>query len=297
MLMGEYAVLHGHTALVAAIDKRITIELTPHSSSDVAIESHLGERKFPLSNLTIHAPFQFVLATFQKFKKKLTSGCKIKITSEFSDQVGFASSAAVTVALIAVLDQWLGLNLSPMDILKYGRKIIRSVQGLGSGADIAASVFGGVIAYKARPLTVEKLAFSYPLTVVYSGYKTPTPVVVRKVEERFFQVPHLYKLICSTIGAISLSAKEAILYKDWKLLGKLMDIQQSLMKTLGVTTPQLESIVYTLTMQPNILGVKISGSGLGDCLIGLGPVESQYFSNNKISEIPVGITNHGVKCE
>ena len=48
-----------------------------------------------------------------------------------------------------------------------------------------------------------------------------------------------------------------------------MNIQQSLMNALGVGTPQLNHIINSLHKDPYIYGAKISGAGLGDCVIGL----------------------------
>src|SRR5207253_1594537 len=150
MLLGEYAVLHGQHALVCAIDKRMTVTLTPRNDKKIFLESALGHYETTLSDLKMVAPFQFVLATLRAVRKNLKHGCHLKIESEFSDSVGFASSAAVTVATLSALTQWLchpeacssrrrisGLELSLQDFIKLARRIVRHVQGTGSGADVA----------------------------------------------------------------------------------------------------------------------------------------------------------------
>ena len=90
---------------------------------------------------------------------KIKRGFKVEIESEFSDQVGFSSSAALTVALLACLTKWLGIRISSLDLIRQGRLAARLAQGgVGSGADIAAAVLGGIVVYKAQPLSAEKLA-------------------------------------------------------------------------------------------------------------------------------------------
>ena len=49
-----------------------------------------------------------------------------------------------------------------------------------------------------------------------------------------------------------------------------MNINQGLMDSLGVNNSRLAELVYELREDPNIQGSKISGSGLGDCVVGLG---------------------------
>lgn len=293
MLMGEHAVLHGKLALVCALDKRMIVTLEPRADNKIQITSALGSFTTKLSQLNITPPFQFVLATLKTFQKQMPSGCSIAITSQFSDKIGFASSAAVTVSLIATLAAWLNVSLSPLDMIHTAIKIVRQVQGLGSGADVAACVIGGIIAYKASPLSIEKLPYSYPLTIVYSGSKTPTVEVVKHVEKYFKSQPALFEQVCQLIGLCSEQARKAICSENWIEVGKIMTIHQGLMDALQVNTPQLATIIQALMSFPSILGAKISGSGLGDCVVGLGSLE-----NKKIEGlIPVAITNEGVVCE
>jgi mevalonate kinase len=137
MLLGEYAVLHRKQALVCAINKRITVTLAPRSDTQIEIISPtLGHLVTRISHLTVNPPFQFVLAVLKKYQKRLKTGCDITIESEFSDTVGLASSAAVTVALLSALTTWLKVSLSPQELIREARDIVQSVQRLGSGADV-----------------------------------------------------------------------------------------------------------------------------------------------------------------
>ncbi|MHB1946671.1 MAG: mevalonate kinase [Gammaproteobacteria bacterium] len=292
MLLGEHAVLHNKLALVCAVDKRISVTITPRNDKNIQITSALGQYTTQLSQIKMEPPFQFVLATLKKFQKQMPSGCDINITSEFSDKIGFASSAAVTVATLSALLAWLSLSKSKEELVQLARSIIRKVQGMGSGADVAACVFGGIIAYRARPLTIEKLPFSHPITVVYSGSKTPTNVVVKQVLQSFANKPKTYQQLCQSIDHCAIQGRLAILEQNWPELGKIMNIQQGLMDALGVNTSILNNIVYTLRDQPKILGSKISGSGLGDCIIGLGSI-----SDKAMESIAVKITDQGACCE
>jgi mevalonate kinase len=159
---------------------------------------------------------------------------------------------------------------------------------------------GGVVAYKMQPLTAEKLAYDYPLTAIYSGHKTPTVTAVQHVEKTFSAHPEIFKHLLQTIDACVRQGIQAIRTQDWPLLGQVMNIQQGLMESLGVNTPLLGGIVNVLRQKKGILGAKISGAGLGDCVIGLGEVlapDALELNYQSIQEIPVQITQHGVVCE
>ncbi len=299
MLLGEYAVLHGKHALVCAVDKRMIVSLQPRIDQVINIKSaRLGDFTTEISALTITAPFLFVLATLKKYQKHLKYGCDITISSEFSHKVGLGSSAAVTVALIAALSKWLKFSFSDLMLIREARNIIRQVQGLGSGADAAACVLGGIVAYKMQPLLATKISFQHPITLIYSGFKTTTVQAVELMKTKFIAQPKLFNKLFSAIDECVLQGVQALENQDWKMLGVIFTIQQGLMQSLGVSTPLLTEIVETLIQQEKMLGAKISGSGLGDCVIGLGEIsEPLSFSSPDVKLISAQMTTQGVICE
>jgi mevalonate kinase len=301
MLLGEHAVLHGQHALVCAVDQYMTVILEPRTDTQIKIDSALlGQMTTDIKNITAIAPFQFVLTALKKYQQKLPSGCHITIQSDFSDKIGLGSSAAVTVAVVMVLMAWLKIPYSSEKIIREARAIIQTVQGLGSGADVAASVLGGIVFYKMQPFIAEKLSYHCPLTVMYAGYKTPTVQVVNQVKKFFADYPALFKQLCVSINACVLQGMKSIEQQDWESVGKIMTIQQGLMNALQVSTPLLNQLIENLIEQPAILGAKISGSGLGDCLIGLGSVTPSFiplFVEQGVKLIPVAMSADGACYE
>jgi len=301
MLLGEHAVLNNKPAIVLAIDKRITVTLHSRVDQKILISSHLGQIEFELNeieNFSNQNPFQFVCAAIQYFKEELkirNQGFELIIDSEFSPNYGLGSSAAVTVATVAVLLQL--LSKSTETLFEISRKIIRAVQGVGSGADVAASVYGGVIVYQQQPpYMIKKLDSALPLVVIYSGSKTPTPVVVKKVAA----LQNKYSEVINTLyDAIEHAVNQASVFienQDWAGLGEVMNIQQGIMNALGVGTPVLNQLIDRLNSTPGIYGAKISGSGLGDCVIAIGANEhvGADRSNRPIKKIPLSVSLQGV---
>lgn len=291
MLLGEYAVLYGKPAIVCAVDKRINVILTPRADQRIMIKSaQLGEYETDLLTLKIEKPFHFVLSALKHFQTKCRRGCDIEIHAEFSDKIGFGSSAAVTVATLAALVTWLELRVTPMDLLRHARNVIRGVQGMGSGADAAASIYGGMVAYQQQPLVVEKFTVTYPLTVLYSGFKTPTVEAIEQVQARFATQRALFRYLMASIGQCAIDGAAQLRKAAWQSFGDIMKIQQGLMEALGVNVPELQACVSQLQANPAILGAKISGSGFGDCAVGLGRAEIP-------SAMHVAMTTQGVHCE
>jgi mevalonate kinase len=293
MLLGEYAVLYGKHALVCAIDKRITVTLTPREDKCIHIHSNLlGSYSTTISQLTLEKPFQFVLGALKQHQSKLKTGCDIHIDSDCSDKMGFGSSAAVTVATLAVLFTWLSVKTTPLDMVRQARHVIRAIQGLGSGADIAASVYGGIVGYRAQPITAERFSVIHPLTAIYAGFKTPTAEAVKHVQQQFAAHPAILQSIVNGIGQCAIDGMQCVRKNEWGKLGEIMSIQQGFMESLGVGMPVLRELIDTLGKQTGVFGAKISGSGLGDCVVGLGKSDGVDAKC-----IPLEMTLQGVHCE
>ena len=302
MLLGEYGVLYGKLAIVTAIDKRVTVILTPRNDDKIEIHSTLlGSYSATLSELTIEKPFHFVLGVLKHYQPKLKRGCDIEITSEFSDKVGLGSSSAVTVATLAALVTWLKIRISPIELVRQGRNIIRQIQGVGSGADIAAAVLGGIVAYQAQPISAEKFTDTHLISVLYTGFKTPTVDVIKKVQSNFLNYPNILRHLTNSIGQCAQEGLHALRKEDWGKFGEVMNIQQGMLESLGVSLPLLRNMIEDLKKYDTIKGAKISGSGLGDCVIGLGKLPSDYSFYSPqytgVQLVPVAMTVQGVSCE
>ena len=307
MLLGEHAVLHGRRALVCAIDQRMTVEVFPFDGAQdrqkvekvLRIDSDLGTYESPLDQLEDHPDFRFVLDAVRQYP--LEQGIELKITSDFASDIGFGSSAAVTVATHAALMNFPRSRTSAtkdcraggetplfnkMDLFKRCLATVHRVQGRGSGSDLAASVFGGVVAYRAEPLEIHPIAESFPLTAVYSGSKMKTADVIRYLEEKRALNPEYFEKIFDRMDA---SVGEVI--EDFPMLGKNLILNQKLMEEMGLCNAALAEIISIF--QTLETPAKISGSGLGDCAIGLGNVPN--IGNYK--KYALRVTTQGVRAE
>jgi mevalonate kinase len=269
MLFGEHAVLHGRRALVCAVERRIHVTLSPRTDDVIAIASTLGPWRTDRRAPEGPAPLRFVIAAIRA-AGELSSGFDLVIESAIDPTIGFGSSAAVTVAVAAALDQWRRGRVDAEALFAQCRATVRAVQGRGSGADVAASTLGGLVLYRAEPSELRRLPMVHPLTAVYSGAKTPTPQAVAAVEARRQRMPEVFERVFDAMDSCSGAAAVAAEAGDWRRVGALMDVGQGLLAALGVDTPALANAVFALRAQPSILGAKISGAGLGDCAVGFG---------------------------
>lgn len=297
MLLGEHAVLAGKQAVVAAVDKRLHMELVPVSSDIITItDTRLGIMTQNINELQILAPYKFVCCAILEFKSLIKTGFNLNINSEFSSVIGLGSSAAVTVATVAILSKWLHPTAYTLDqIFTIAKRVMLKVQGSGSGADLAASIFGGVINYTMQPCVYNSLPMIPNLTAVYCGYKKPTTEVIQLVTAAAQQEPELFAEIFDEMNNIVQQAKIAIQQQNWYELGILFNKHHALQMRLGVSDTLLNALVDKLIDQDTIYGAKISGSGLGDCVIGLGELQQQIFAQQDgIVQFLVKIDHQGL---
>lgn len=289
MLMGEHAVLHGHAALCAAMDQRITVHLTPRTDRRVHLRSALGELETSLDALEPVRPFQFVLGALTH--RPPPSGLDLRIAADFSADIGFGSSAAVTVATVAALHAARGEPLDRAMIFSDARAVLHAVQGRGSGADLAAATYGGIVRYRAEPLEIEPLVQSLPLSAHYVGHKTPTAEVIRILDTQWADRETERAQIFREINDLTLQATAAVRNGDVPALADLFRRHRDCQKTLGCEDPPTTALLKALDAHPDTLACKISGSGLGDCVIALGPSALEIPG---VKSWPVHITSEGV---
>ncbi len=294
MLMGEHAVLNGSRCIVCAVNRRISITCSAINDRKIAIQSKLGVFETSLDNPEPEPPFQFVIAAVAQVKDALPGGIRLNIKSDIPETVGLASSAAVTVAACAAARKLAKLNCEPELVLDASISAVRAIQGQASGADTAAATFGGVLGYRMEPREILRIDRIFPITLVYTGYKRPTPEVIGIVESHRQRFPEEFNVLYELVHSIVNEALQAIENEDWRRLGALMNFNQGLMDAMGVSNADLAKIVFALRRCAQINGAKISGAGLGDCVVGLGKPNNSDIGGKLIN---VELTKKGLTFE
>lgn len=290
MLMGEHAVLYGHPCLVAAVSARATVRLSPRIDGRILIRSELGELECALDRIEVQEPFSFVLQSVKEIGP--TNGFLLDISCDFPSDVGLGSSSAITVATVGALLTYANDTADKPTVFDSALTVVRTIQGSGSGADLAAAVYGGLLHYSVRDGVLTTLP-PVPLTTVYSGSKERTAVVIEKVRKAMATEPVAFEARFKAMGELVDEAASACMTGDLATLGNLMDANQTLMNAIGVSNANLDAIVQAFRHQDGIYGAKISGSGLGDCVIGLGTVGNSFAHK----PLAVAIDHRGLEID
>jgi mevalonate kinase len=275
MIIGEYAVINGNPAVCAALNKRLSVSLTPRDGDGIHIHSSsFGTYATQLKNKTSAEHFDLTIACLKQFN--LASGCEITIQTEFSHTLGLGSSAALVAALCYVLSQWTRTSLETADLWSKGIAAIRSLSPHASGADLAASLTGGVIIFKNNPFYVESIDFSEPISVIYSGSKLVSQKALALHSDKQMESPKFIAALEQVSNELVTEFIVAVEEKNWAKAGLKLNAAHGLLHTLGVSNERLDTLIWLL--RDSLYGAKISGSGLGDCVIGLGHVTENLLS-------------------
>jgi phosphomevalonate kinase len=298
ILVGEYAVLEGAPAIVAAINVRAQAQVVaipgPESvffdalSSRAyyfVIDSSVGLRwvgECPEANGTI---LEAVIASCSEHSALFVDGPSFRISMNTDDfftnggghwtKLGVGSSAAVLVAFVGALMAELNLAPTPEELLTVCHAAHRRFQGgSGSGADIATALYGGVVVVRseAAPENISATACNWPSNLVampiWSGVSASTPELLARFDKFKGASPdqhrhHLRRLKTLSEQACVAWSKESII----DILDTLASYDEALCSfdaeaEIGICTEPHARIRQLVEQQGAVY--KTSGAGGGD---------------------------------
>lgn len=248
VLLGDYAVLDGGEALVAAVDRRATGALDPEAGGSEVVDA--------------------VLARARTLGYEVPGGVRVD-TSGFigpgGQKLGIGSSAAVAV-VAAALATGRG-DEACFEVALDGHR--DAAGGVGSGIDVAASFFGGVIATAHQPAPVEALPSAIPgltLSVLYANESASTRALVeacRRAPDWKRWVEVMRPLAAAGIAAWRAGQADAFL----SVVARYGRAMQGLGRDAGVpvVTETIEAIQRLAAERGG--AAKPSGAGGGDVVV------------------------------
>jgi len=271
ILFGEHFVVHGTKAILAAIDKRVTVTSSFTENKTIKVNSELGTLEVPISSSHEEAKSEFkpfiYLANKMINSHQDVNGLEITIDSDIHIGVGLGSSSACCIAATASI---FGLfkEISSEEILKMSIEAEKTIFPDTSGADCTVCAYGGIIEYdKINGSKKNTDASNLNLLIANSMIPHSTKRSVGKVskfkeddEDRFSQ---LCVLETKLIDEVNLALKN----KDLITLGLKMSENQKYLEEIQVSNDTLRYMISSL--KEISLGAKITGAGDGGCIIAL----------------------------
>jgi mevalonate kinase len=289
-LFGEHFVVYGNPAIIAAINKRISITLKSSVTNSITIR--FGEEKLTLPTFRIntHTVETFSNSFLYPILKCITnvwedlgcfSGLEVSIESQIPYGEGLGSSAASCVAIMGALGSILNKG-DKTTIFESASQAERMIHENSSGADCYASTYGGILLFRpssgnTRIKVEEKLLFLVSSTCI----KHKTRDLVTKVKKLKEKNPTVFKELADSAKNICVDAKRALKEGDQQTLGNLLTENHKLLQKLHVSHPKVDELIETF-MKSGALGCKLTGAGGGGAVIALFPNNDNYETLSEI---------------
>ncbi len=263
--------------MVTAVDQRLRVSAQIMEDGQLSIDApQVKDTKF------VDAAVAKFFAT--KGAQIKDRGVSLSIRSDFTSQVGFGSSSAVSVATLGALGLVFEVPITEREIFDLAYQVTLEIQGAGSGFDIAVATYGGTLFFKKGGEVLEPLPNEIPLIVGYTGVKADTSTLINMVAAKRQKYPEKVDRIFAAIGTLVLQGKEALVAKDWERLGTLFNFNQEYLRDLGVSSQKLEDLI-SAAKSAGAWGAKLSGAGGGDCMIALTSPEKREAVEQAIEKV------------
>ena len=257
ILIGEHAVVYGYPAIsLPLLEVEVTCRVVPATTP---------WRLFEEDTLSMA-----VYASLEYLNIK-DAYIRCQIDSAIPEKRGMGSSAAISIAAIRAVFDYFEAEL-PQDVLEILVNRAEMIAHMNpSGLDAKTCLSDQPIRF-IKNVGFEELAMdlSAYLVIADTGVYGHTREAIQVVESKGKEaLPFLYAL-----GELSQQAEEAIKTKDAVKLGEVLTKAHGNLKEIGVSSPEADVLVET-ALQHGALGAKMSGGGLGGCIIALATDDRQ----------------------
>jgi len=265
LLSGEYAVIHGAPAVVAAVNRRALAWLEPPPRGESPLLAAAREAVAELLGEVDGASLPPVRVETPGFSRR-------------GRKLGLGSSAAVVTAACGALLAARGRDTAACraEVFAAAMKAhLRSQGGRGSGADVAASVYGGLLVYRMGEPPIPAPAQGLQVIFVWTETTASTVNLVAAVEELARKNPRSHEERLGDLRALAGDLAAAWLAADHGAIISLTAAYGEAMERLGraaraVIVPPIMARISRLARRHDG-AAKPSGAGGGDTAVAVFP--------------------------
>jgi mevalonate kinase len=275
ILLGEHAVVYGAPALalpLPALTCRATVRRTPGPGTGVSRLRLVapGPHGTPEeAEGDVPEELRLLLDAFaERAGLAAPPALEIRLDSRVPPSRGLGSSAANARALVRALDALFGTGLDEQETFDLVQVSERSAHGLASGIDaLATGRERPVLLEDGRPRT-PSVGAGFHVVVADGGSGGGTGKAVRMLRDAFARNPdHRTRFVHRSTG-FTRAALDDLAAGHLPELGRRLTDCHRLLADLGLTTGRTDALVRA-ALDAGALGAKMSGGGLGGCIVAL----------------------------
>ncbi|WP_268913087.1 mevalonate kinase [Lentilactobacillus sp. SPB1-3] len=269
ILFGEHSVVYGHPAIALPLySVNVTATIIPAESGQWIRSRYFDGQIAQLGEnlLGIKRLIAWILTDLNQTSSSFT----IQIESKIPAERGMGSSAATAVAITRALYKYFDKTITRDTLLQIANVEEQVTHGNPSGID-TATVSSEYPIWFVKHQENEQIAFNLTsdyLVIADSGIKGKTSEAVNLIADNLITDANEMQPLIDDLGKIALQGKTALQQADSKLVGHLMTTSHHHLQQLGVSTPTLDKFV-DLAIANGAYGAKLTGSGMGGCMIAL----------------------------
>jgi mevalonate kinase len=270
ILFGEHAVVYGRPAVALPLPGlRARAQYLPGNSPFSLDAPQIGVTS-PLAALPAGHPLrETVQIVSKRLGLELRKGT-LRIASEIPMASGLGSGAAVTTAIVRALASAHGVDLAPAQVSAIVFEAEAVYHRTPSGIDNSVIALERAIVFvRGTPPQPLALGAPFDLTIADSGVRSKTRVAVGAVHDAWQRDTPTFERLFDDMGACARQSLAALAQGDLPQVGALMNRNQDLLVSLGVSTAGLERLVQA-ARRAGALGAKLTGAGMGGNVIALG---------------------------
>lgn len=265
ILVGEHVVVYNKPAIAIPFPLRIRAIVAEHVG-EISIVSSIYKGNLEGIPSKMLGLAQCINRSIELCNQP-KEGIRIEVESEIPMGRGLGSSAAAATAIVRGIYNYFQKPLSEEELYSLVEIAEKYAHGKPSGIDMRAVASDEPIFYQksqgASPIAAPK---PFYMVVADTGEIGDTKIAVEHVKELRQLKPNMIEPIIDEIEDIVRKAKKAILTGDSKLLGSLFLRNHENLKKLEVSNSMLDHLVET-AMRAGALGAKLTGGGMGGCII------------------------------
>jgi mevalonate kinase len=266
ILLGEHAVVYGIPAIAVGVDRGARAKAEPlergpsrlhvrgwNIDTDEADNAHdLGRAFRGLLDASRSASWPW-------------PAVRVEVEADLPPGGGLGCSAAMGVAIARAVDS----GASDEQLQERAMAWERVFHSNPSGVDAAVVARGGCLFFR-RGEAVEpvRVRGGLHLCIGSTGTASSTKTMVDAVARLKARQPHVVETSFEAVRSLVHGARAAILAGDRFALGRLMDLNQTLLGALFVSTPDIDRMC-SLARTAGALGAKLTGAGGGGSVVAL----------------------------
>jgi mevalonate kinase len=309
ILFGEHAVVYGFPAIAMAISVYSKCQINEITENKIKVILENYDHIFEADNIQtlrkkISPKYSQISECFQNFQKDFgvqIKNIEIRIVSNLFQSAGLGSSASSSVSLINALNFYYELNLKKEEINSLAYELEKIVHGSPSGIDNTICTFGKAIYFENGKFEYIEIPSEFLFLITYTNIEHNTKEAINRIKHLKEKRPKKTEEWLKQIGGVTKKARVELKKNNILEIGKLMNLNQKYLSNLQVSNNEISEIV-NISLKNGAFGSKLTGAGLGGCVITLGKRKilekiSSILEGKGYKSFIAKNDRVGVKCE